>query len=215
MGFRDVSRAAISAVLREGKTCIIVPGGQTEMFFSQSWGHQVYVLKKHKGFIREALQHDAIIVPMFAMGEWEQFDNIYWPALQDRTRRALGIPLPSWPVGVFYLPLPRRPPHGLTVVIGAPIDFKRITPETRSTPVDRHGCSGAREGSVAVQIQKYTQEDVDKCHALYYEKLADIFERHKLKCGYPNHELVLLDSTDSFIEFQQAHENLTSVPKGD
>jgi hypothetical protein len=28
------------------------------------------------------------------------------------------------------------------------------------------------------------------CHSLYFKAVADIFERNKATCGYPDHELV-------------------------
>ena len=34
------------------------------------------------------------------------------------------------------------------------------------------------------------QEDVETCHSMYFKAVADIFERHKASCGYPDHQLV-------------------------
>merc|ERR1719183_193979 len=122
LGAREVSKEAIASVLQQGRSCIIIPGGQAEILLARSWGEEVYMLRGHKGFIRMALRHGARVVPVLSMGEWELLDNISMPRLQSLSRRIFGFPIPFWPVGVLYLPLPRRPPRGLTVIIGNPID---------------------------------------------------------------------------------------------
>jgi len=43
--------------------------------------------------------------------------------------------------------------------------------------------------SIFLPVSK-KQEDVEMCHSLYFKSVADIFERNKATCGYPDHELV-------------------------
>lgn len=42
------------------------------------------------------------------------------------------------------------------------------------------------------KIDNPTQEDVDKWHAVYVEKLIDLFERNKGRFGYKDRELNLI-----------------------
>ncbi len=153
----------------ERKECItIIPGGQVEMFESRSWDTNVLVYSGHVGFVRMALEHNAELVPVVSIGEWDLMDNIYMPALQNATRKKLGFPIPFIPQGRFLLPMARKPKHGITIVIGEPI---RFTP--KSSPP--------------------SEEDVSEAHRLFYEHLEDMFERHKAESGYPDHRLVLVD----------------------
>lgn len=78
--------------------------------------------------------------------------------------------------GAFMLPMPRRPKHGVTVLVGRPIDCRC----EKDTPQQ----GGLCEPSDA---------DVDRVHALYFSALEGMFERHKAACGFPNHTLVMLD----------------------
>jgi hypothetical protein len=41
------------------------------------------------------------------------------------------------------------------------------------------------------QIDEPSDEDVNKYHALYIEKLQDLFERNKVLFGYPDRKLEL------------------------
>lgn len=67
------------------------------------------------------------------------------------------------------LPLPRRPPHGITIIVGQPID-----------------CIPASERGVS-------EADIQRTHEQYFNQLASMFERHKAACGYENMQLVMLD----------------------
>eukprot|EP00620_Florenciella_sp_RCC1587_P022580 CAMPEP_0182580800 /NCGR_PEP_ID=MMETSP1324-20130603/48132_1 /TAXON_ID=236786 /ORGANISM="Florenciella sp., Strain RCC1587" /LENGTH=126 /DNA_ID=CAMNT_0024797083 /DNA_START=120 /DNA_END=500 /DNA_ORIENTATION=- len=117
-----------------------------------------------------ALEYRARLVPALSMGEWELMDNIHLPIIQKPARKLLGFPAPFVPMGRFFLPIPKAPPHGVTVVLGKPID---CIPSTA-------------DGSV-------TREDVELFTKRYFDALASIFERHKARCGYPHMELVMLD----------------------
>ena len=209
-----MSREAIAHLLDTRQACLLVPGGQAEIFTTRSWGKEVFLYRAHKGFIKLALRHRARLVPVLSMGEWELMDNVSMPTVQARrprarasatrrvtrvccvrpresprrplaslrcvrvtlpprpssqgfSRRFIGFPFPFIPYGAYWLPMPRRPKHGLTVIVGQPIDVL---------------CDG-----------EPTAEEVDRVHKAYFDALAGMFERHKAACGYPEHKLVMLD----------------------
>ena len=114
---RECTRECIGKALDDGVSVVLVPGGQAEIFSTRSWGTDVAVYRGHKGFVNLAMRHRARLVPVFSFGEWEIMDNVYLPALQRRTRKWFGFPVPFWPYGLCGLPLPRKPPHGITVVV--------------------------------------------------------------------------------------------------
>ena len=168
LGAREVTREAIGLSLRSGASVVLVPGGQAELFATSSYSKQVRIYRGHRGFVRVALQHRARLVPAFSFGEWELMDNVSMEGMQRWTRSWLGFPVPFWPYGRWGLPLPRRPPRGVRVVVGRPVDL----------PVD---------GAV-------DEAAVEACHRAYFEALFDLFERHKERAGYGDHELVFFDS---------------------
>ena len=165
LGARECTRECIGKALDDGVSVVLVPGGQAEIFSTRSWGTDVAVYRGHKGFVNLAMRHRARLVPVFSFGEWEIMDNVYLPALQRRTRKWFGFPMPFWPYGLCGLPLPRKPPHGITVVVGRPIEL----------PL-------AKDGDI-------DDDAVRKCHDLYFTALHDLFERHKAAAGYPKHAI--------------------------
>ena len=94
LGARECTRECIGKALDDGVSVILVPGGQAEIFSTRSWGDDVTVFRGHRGFVQLALRHRARLVPVFSFGEWEIMDNVYLPALQRRTRKWFGFPVP-------------------------------------------------------------------------------------------------------------------------
>ena len=172
VGAREVSREAIGAVLKEEGTCIVVPGGQAEIALARSWGNEVFFLKSHKGFVRAAMQHRARLVPVVSFGEWELLDNISMPRVQNWTRSILGFPIPFWPVGVWYAPLPRRPSRGLTIVIGEPVEYDLPAAAPGGSSVTADG--PRQEPSAAAGDRVPSAAEVDDCHARYFAQVIAI-----------------------------------------
>ena len=170
LGVREVSKESLNRALgMERSCCTIVPGGQAEIFSTRSWGDKVFLYRGHHGFVRMAYNHRARLVPVLSMGEWELLDNVHLPWIQKPARRLLGFPVPFVPYGSHMLPLPRRPPHGITILVGQPID-----------------CIPSADGKVS-------EADVQRTHARYFDQLASMFERHKASCGYPHMKLIMID----------------------
>mmetsp|Transcript_18202 Transcript_18202/g.55789 ORF Transcript_18202/g.55789 Transcript_18202/m.55789 type:complete len:618 (-) Transcript_18202:148-2001(-) len=176
LGARECTREAMRRALDDGRSVVLVPGGQAEIFRTRSWGDRVVVYRGHRGFVRLALKTRTRLVPVFAFGEWELMDNVScFPRTQAVTRRYLGFPAPFLPYGRFGLPLPRRPPHGVTVVVGRPLDVEAFLLSSGEDPNHDRAVAAA--------------------HAAYFARLSDLFDRFKATAGYPDHVLEFQDSS--------------------
>eukprot|EP00924_Labyrinthula_sp_SR-Ha-C_P005168 maker-scaffold_1-snap-gene-23.26-mRNA-1 protein AED:0.01 eAED:0.01 QI:133/0.5/0.33/1/1/1/3/0/657 len=165
-GHAEASRESISNLLDQDKSVLLVPGGQGEMFFHTEANFKrktVVLCGTHKGFIRLATLHKAVLYPCFNFGELDSMKNISLPKLQGLTRRLIGVGLPFLPVGIGgILPLPKKTP--MTFCIGEGID----------TSVYKY--------SEEVQFKKV----VDTVHQEYLNQLQSLFHKEKDAAGYPN-----------------------------
>ncbi|KAI6237595.1 Acyltransferase [Aphelenchoides besseyi] len=167
MGIISASAKSISYVLKQPKggnvVCLVV-GGAEEALDAHSNCFNLY-LRNRKGFVRVALQNGASLIPCFSFGENEIFNQV---ANEKGTRlRELQTKFKQWmgfsPVifhgrGLFnkwfgLVPYRRR----LMTVVGSPINLD--------------------------QIDDPTQEQIDKVHSEYIEKLNALFEEHKKDYG--------------------------------
>ena len=185
LGARECTREAMGRALEANRSVVLVPGGQAEIFTTHSWGPKVVIYRGHKGFVRLALAQRKRLVPVMAFGEWELMELLYWPKTQAITRRLFGFPFPFMPIGRFGLPLPRRPPRGVTTVVGQPLDVEDFL-DTSIHPDDPRNIDNA----------------VTNAHAAYFDRLNEIFERYKVQAGYPHH----------YIEFHDAAQKSSDHP---
>lgn len=72
IGCRPASPKNIKRIFDEGCDCAITVGGVAEMFLISGEEEKVY-LKKHKGFVREAIKNGADLVPVFCYGNSRLF----------------------------------------------------------------------------------------------------------------------------------------------
>ncbi|XP_067322314.1 2-acylglycerol O-acyltransferase 2 [Anolis sagrei] len=149
-----------------GNVLIIAVGGAREALDARP-GAFTLLLANRKGFVRQALQHGASLVPVFSFGENELFDQVENPpgswlrCTQEVLQRFMGVSLPLFHArGIFQYSfglLPYRKP--IFTVVGKPISV-----EKNPNP---------------------SQEEVDDLHQLYMEELSKLFEDHKLKYNVP------------------------------
>jgi len=172
VGGREVSKNVISQSLKNNEIVMLVPGGQSEIFTSRSFSPKVVISRRHRGFIRMALRHGSSLVPIFSMGEWMVMDNVYMPKFQKLSRDLLGFPIPFVPYGSF-LTIPRRTP--IKIVFGEPFVFTR------------------RKNADSTGSYEPTEEEVASAHEEYFQRLKELFDRNKSRCGFPRHELVFSD----------------------
>ncbi|KAG8201274.1 hypothetical protein JTE90_016760 [Oedothorax gibbosus] len=144
----------------KGNALILVIGGAAEALDAHP-GVASLILKKRKGFVRLALKHGASLVPVFAFGENEIFEQVenrqgsFLRRMQDKMKNVFGFSAPLFHGrGVFqynYGVMPFRKP--IHVIIGKPIEVEKI-PEP-------------------------TEEDISKLHQKYIAGLTSLFEEFK------------------------------------
>jgi len=163
LGAADVSRNSIQYLLnhpKKGKAALLVPGGAQEALESHPHTNDL-VIRKRKGFVREALKAGAPLVPVFCFGETTLFDAVPNPQgsllrrVQQKFLAAVGFSTPFingrgiWQY-TFGL-LPRRVP--LSAVVGSPVALPKI-----ENPSDK-------------EIEKYNQ--------IYCESVLALFAKYK------------------------------------
>lgn len=166
-GSVEVSRESIEWILTKegtGNAVAIMIGGAVEALEAHP-GSLKLKINARKGFCRMALKHGASLVPVYAFGENELFEQIPNPqgSLVRRFQNFLTHVLGFSPAlfhgrGIFNYSfglLPFRKP--VNTVVGAPIDVE--------------------------QVENPTQEQIDELHRNYCTALNDLFETHKLKYG--------------------------------
>ena len=156
LGVIAVSKKAIIGALSRGKSIFIVIGGASEALDARPGDHCI-VLGRRKGFVKIALQTGAHLVPVFSFGEnliYDQPENprgSFVRKIQVMLKSTIGVTLPL-PMGrgvfnyTFGL-LPFR--EQLTTIVGAPIELPKI--------------------------EKPTIEEIDQYHALYIERLSQLY----------------------------------------
>jgi len=160
--------------LEEKHTVIVVPGGVNEVFLlDQSKPNDIVLfLKKRKGFIKLALKHGTPVVPCFSFGLTGSYKFcmpaiIYRNPIMLKISKLLGF-LPVVYLGRWYIPYGIPFANKTNVVIGEPIVMPTLM-----------------DGEVSEKL-------LDKYHALFIERLVDLFERHKSKNeGYESKVLVI------------------------
>lgn len=160
LGLAGVGRESVKCLLQSGHSLAIVIGGAREALDAKPSSYDL-VLRKRRGFFREALQHGCAVVPVFGFGENELYvqmvrDRDSWlRACQDRLIHIFGFTLPLFNGrGMFNYErgvLPRR--HPVNVVIGEPIEVQAV-----SVP---------------------SEEDITLLQEEYICRLEAIYDRHK------------------------------------
>lgn len=114
------------------------------------------VLLAARPLCRIAIEHQAALVPVLALGENLQLRNLLdLPGLQQYTYKKLGFPVPFILVGRWGVtPFPRRVP--LLYVVGRPLQPPPHLPGQAVDP-----------------------DSINKLHRQYYASLVDLFERYK------------------------------------
>nr|KAI8751415.1 2-acylglycerol O-acyltransferase 2 [Biomphalaria glabrata] len=166
-GAIEVSKESIEWVLAKegcGNAVAIMIGGAVEALEAHPGSFKLKI-KSRKGFCKLALRHGACLVPVFAFGENDLFEQVANPdgslvrRFQNFLTHALGFsPALFHGRGIFNYTfglLPFRRP--VSTVVGEPLNVERT-----ETP---------------------SQEQIDALHGKYCAALEDLFETHKLKYG--------------------------------
>uniref|UniRef100_A0A8D0T0T0 Acyltransferase n=1 Tax=Sus scrofa TaxID=9823 RepID=A0A8D0T0T0_PIG len=151
-----------------GQVAVLSVGGPLEALEAKP-GALTLRIRNQKGFVKLALEHGASLVPVFSFGENELFQQFPNPPgswvrrAQEGLQPLLRVALPLFR-GPWGLPLPFRSP--IHTVVGAPIPVQRI--------------------------QRPSREQVGALHAIYVERLTQLFEEHKARYGVPADRHLLL-----------------------
>ncbi|XP_023578829.1 2-acylglycerol O-acyltransferase 1 [Octodon degus] len=176
IGTVSVSKKSLSYILSKdggGNISAIIIGGAKEVLDCHP-GKFIMFIRERKGFVKLALTHGAHLVPVFAFGENDLYNQVENPegswlrAVQERLQRILTFAVPLFYGRGFFqhrfglLPH-RRPVHS---VVGRPIPVQK-TPNP-------------------------TQEQVEALHQTYMDELTKLFDEHKGKYGIAEHETLIL-----------------------
>uniref|UniRef100_I2CR10 Acyltransferase n=1 Tax=Nannochloropsis gaditana (strain CCMP526) TaxID=1093141 RepID=I2CR10_NANGC len=154
IGCRPASPENIKKIFEEGADCAVTVGGVAEMFLVGGDKERLY-LKKHKGFIREAIKNGADVVPVFCYGNSKLFSvvgessRLSMGLLKRLSRRIKASILIFY--GRLCLPIPIR--HPLLFVVGKPL------------PV--------------VQKDAPSKEEIAAMHALFCEKVEELYYKFR------------------------------------
>ncbi|XP_053572087.1 diacylglycerol O-acyltransferase 2 [Bombina bombina] len=166
-GMAPVSKDSLQYLLSRcgtGNAVFIVVGGAAESLQSAP-GEHILTLSGRRGFVKLALEHGADLVPVYAFGENDIFDQVRLPPdswgwkLQLLFQKHVGFApclfkgrgvfSDSWGINPFSKPL--------TSVVGRPIRVPHC-------PVP-------------------SEEEVSHYHSLYIQGLKQLFEEYKVSCG--------------------------------
>ena len=176
----------------KGNGVVIVVGGANEALDARP-GHAVLTLAKRKGFVRLALKTGASLVPVFAFGENDIFDQVDNPeggflrTFQKRCKTLIGITPPAFygrslSRGVLRRIfgkrgiLPKR--QSIEVVFGKPLEMER---------------------PFGYGDEPIPEEIVDKYHKAYVKALRDLYELHRKSF----HRMKRSDSVEDFASRQK------------
>jgi len=148
-GVIDASSNTLSKRLSGAKGSCLIYIGGMVELFYSSPKREAVFLKGRKGFIKLALRTGADVIPIYMFGNTTVLCALTWGPLASLSR-TLGVSITVfW--GRFGLPLPKQVP--ITYARGRPLGMPHI-----ANP---------------------SPEDVDKWHAIYCEKLVELFDRYK------------------------------------
>ncbi|KAM7338939.1 hypothetical protein ACRRTK_002423 [Alexandromys fortis] len=176
-GACSVSHSSIDFLLTQkgtGNMLVVVVGGLAECKHSTP-GSTTLVLKNRHGFVRMALRHGASLIPAYAFGETDLYDqHIFTPGgyinrFQNWFQKMVhiypcafygrGFTKNSWGLLPYSQPV--------TTVVGEPLPLPKIENPSR--------------------------EIVVKYHTLYIDALRKLFDQHKTKFGISEtQELVIV-----------------------
>jgi len=155
-GCVSADKAVVEFNLAKRRSMVLAVGGAAEALLAGRNDAMYLVLKDRKGFVRQALEAGAALVPCLALGETSTFYHLeseLSSKLALWMMKNVGFSLPIFFSTRVLLPL-KCP---LTTVVGAPIVY----------PPDRMGPS---DPSFAAKV--------DELHSLYIEKLTELHREY-------------------------------------
>lgn len=163
-GCVNAARTVAERALDNGRSIVVLPGGEREQLATVEGRESVY-LEKRKGFVKLALRKGALLVPMYVFGTVDHHHvSRRFFALRQWLMINTGVCI-MFQTGMWWSNCPF--PVKTTMVVGPPIDFQIKT-----------------EG-------KPTDEEVVEAHQLFCAALVTLFNKHKGPLGYGDRTLVI------------------------
>jgi 2-acylglycerol O-acyltransferase 2 len=169
VGGAPVDKKTFRGRLQRKECVAFIPGGVQEVTLidPKSPNDLILYLKNRKGFVKLALENGTPIVPVFMFHLDGSFKYLIPRGkLASTVARKIGF-LPLIMFGRFNVPFGIPNPQKIHVVFGEKIDVP---------------CEG----------DNVSNESVEKYHALYLQKLEELFEKHKHAEGYGNRTLKIM-----------------------
>ncbi|ELK15642.1 Acyl-CoA wax alcohol acyltransferase 2 [Pteropus alecto] len=166
-GACSVSCSSIDFLLTHkgtGNMLILIPGGLAECEYSIP-GSNTLFLKKRTGFVYKALQHGAALIPTYAFGETDLYDqHIFHPGglvncFQKLFRRLTHI----YPCAFYG--------RGFTENSWGLLPYARPVTTVVRKPI------------FVPKIEQPSKDIVAQYHTLYIDALRKLFDEHKTKYG--------------------------------
>ncbi|GMI52980.1 hypothetical protein ScalyP_jg11158 [Parmales sp. scaly parma] len=165
-GCIDASRSVATRSLRNGRTLVILPGGEAEQLMTVRGVEQVYLLKR-KGFVKLALRFNIPLVPAYVFGSNDLFytSKLFF-SLRWSIMKKLGVCIP-FAKGTFNSFLPISVKN--TIVVGDPITFEK-----------------------AIDPENVTAKELNHAHDMFVVALTKIFDDNKERLGYGDRDLLIV-----------------------
>ena len=163
--------------LKAGRTVVFIPGGVQEVILlgDDNPNEIILYLNKRKGFVKLALEHGSSIVPAFSFGVDGSYG--YWlpkGKVVEKIGRAIGfLPMIFW--GRWGLPLGFAKPNKISMVVGEAIEVGE----------------GGKPGK-PIMRDDIDPKDIERVHAVFCEKMVELFEKHKDLYGYGERTLKIM-----------------------
>ncbi|KAF0700339.1 Aste57867_9152 [Aphanomyces stellatus] len=168
----DASAKNAARVLNSKISCIVFPGGSKEIFLTDPKSKETtLVLSDRLGFVKLAIRHGADLVPFFAFGE-KWIYNMWNPPKSVRHFFLQTIKVPFlvfWGRFGTWMPLRLTGNRRFGVVYGKPISVTK-----NENPTD---------------------EEIAVLHAIYVERVKELFAKYKTEFGYDDDETLVIVSS--------------------
>ena len=165
-GCVDASRKVAERQLDNGRSLLIIPGGEAEQIRTENGQELVYV-QKRKGFIKLALRKRVPVVPVYVFGVSDMYHTSHAAfGLRQWLVKNLGVAV-CFTAGMWYSPLcPLN--VKTTIVFGEPI---LMDCEKEGEPTD---------------------EEVQAMHQKFVQALEKLFDDNKEALGYGGRKLQII-----------------------
>ncbi|GMH56820.1 hypothetical protein TL16_g02228 [Triparma laevis f. inornata] len=143
---------------RKPRHLFLLPGGVAEVFES-TVGHNAIVFKNRRGLVKLAIETGSDLLPCYVFGGTDFYHNIATgTGILSRISRKMKAGVTIF-YGWFFLPLPFLPK--VTLCVADPIRVEKV------------------EGEIPKEL-------IESIHKEYIEAIKELFEKYKVKAGYPD-----------------------------